>query len=91
MGKDGITTVQDVMKKIKEIEAYKSYIYKLLDFFSESLTQADPKEVSEIHSYIHRYIDIPYDIKSVFSSVIRLLSEEQNRLENLVNNTPVNM
>lgn len=91
MGKNGTTTVQDVMKKIKEIEAYKSYVYKLSDFFSESLTQADPQKVSEIHSYIHRYIDIPYDIKSVLTSIIRLLSEEQSRLEKLVNNTPVDM
>lgn len=88
---ENVTTVQDVNKVIKEIEAYKSYVYKLSDFFSESLTQADPAKVSEIHSYIHRHIDIPYDIKSVFTSIIRLLSEEQLRLEKLVNNTPVNM
>lgn len=87
----GGTTVQDVMKKIKEIEAYKSYVYKLSDFFSESLTKADPQKVSEIHSYIHRHIDIPYDIRAVFTSIIRLLGEEQARLEKLVNNTPVEM
>lgn len=91
MGKDGVITVRDVMKKISEIEAYKSYVYKLSDFFSGSLTQADPEKVSEIHSYIHRYIDIPYDIKAVFTALIRLLGEEQSRLEKLVDNTPVEM
>ena len=91
MAKENMITVADVVKKIKEIDAYKSYMKSISDFFSEGLTQADSQKVSEIHSYIHKFVDIPYDIKSVFVSIIRLLSEEQDRLQRLIDRTTIDM